>query len=212
MVEASHFRSVLRQDGLLAIVRGTDPDACVASVRVLAEAGIRLVEVSLTSTDALDIIARLAGSGLPLTLGAGTVLTEQDARRARDAGATFAVTPGAGPGVAEAARLGMPVLAGCLTPSEVIVADQAGHIVKLFPASVFGPAYLRALRDPLPHTDVVPVGGVDLDAARQYLAAGAAAVGVGSPLLGDAPRGGDLAALADRAARFRTAVDEARRP
>ncbi|MEU0156122.1 bifunctional 4-hydroxy-2-oxoglutarate aldolase/2-dehydro-3-deoxy-phosphogluconate aldolase [Micromonospora fulviviridis] len=202
---------MLRQDGLLAIVRGADPDACVASVRVLAEAGVHLVEVSLTSTGALDVISRLARSGLPLTLGAGTVLTEQDARDARDAGAVFAVTPGYGAGVDEAARLGMPVLAGCLTPTDVIAADQAGHIVKLFPASAVGPAYLRALRDPLPHTDVVPVGGVDLDAAREYLASGAAAVGVGSPLLGDAPHGGDLAALADRAVRFRAAVDEARR-
>jgi 2-dehydro-3-deoxyphosphogluconate aldolase/(4S)-4-hydroxy-2-oxoglutarate aldolase len=212
MVSVEHFRSVLRQDRLLAIIRGTDPDACVASAQVLAEAGIRLVEVSLTTTDAFDVISRLAGSDLEITLGAGTLLTEQDARGARDAGATFAVTPGAGPGVTAAARLGMPVLAGCLTPSEVIAADQAGHIVKLFPASVSGPAYLRALRDPLPHTDIVPVGGVDLDAAREYLSIGAVAVGVGSPLLGDAPHGGDLAALADRAARFRAVVDGVRRP
>jgi 2-dehydro-3-deoxyphosphogluconate aldolase/(4S)-4-hydroxy-2-oxoglutarate aldolase len=212
MVEMENFRSLLRQDGLLAIVRGTDPDACVASVRVLADAGIRLVEVSLTSTDAIDVIARLAGADLGITLGVGTVLTVADVRRARDAGARFAVTPGSSPGVAEAARLGMPVLAGCLTPSEVIAADQAGHIAKLFPASAFGPSYLRALRDPLPHTDVVPVGGVDLEAAREYLSCGAIAVGIGSPLLGDAPRGGDLTALAGRASRFRTAVDEARRP
>jgi 2-dehydro-3-deoxyphosphogluconate aldolase/(4S)-4-hydroxy-2-oxoglutarate aldolase len=212
MVSVEQLRTELREERLLAIVRGSDPEACVASVRVLAEAGIRLVEVSLTTTDALDVIRRLASSDLNVTLGVGTVLTEEAARRARDAGATFAVTPGAGPGVAEAARLGMPVLAGCLTPSEVIAADRAGHIVKLFPASAFGPAYLRALRDPLPHTDIVPVGGVDLEAARQYLSMGAIAVGVGSPLLGDAPHGGDLTALADRARQFRDVVDGARRP
>ncbi|GLY73979.1 bifunctional 4-hydroxy-2-oxoglutarate aldolase/2-dehydro-3-deoxy-phosphogluconate aldolase [Actinoallomurus iriomotensis] len=212
MVATDDLRSLLRSDGLLAIVRGTDPDACVASVEVLADAGIRLVEVSLTSTDAAKIITRLAAADLGITLGAGTVLTAADARRVQDAGATFVVTPGSGPGVDEAARLGMPVLAGCLTPTEVIAADQAGHIVKLFPASAFGPSYLRALRDPLPHTDVVPVGGVDLDAAREYLACGAIAVGAASPLLGDAPRGGDLTALAARASAFRAAVDEARRP
>ncbi|GAA0349986.1 bifunctional 4-hydroxy-2-oxoglutarate aldolase/2-dehydro-3-deoxy-phosphogluconate aldolase [Actinoallomurus spadix] len=210
MVATDEFRSLLRRDGLLAIVRGTDPDACVASVRVLADAGVRLIEVSLTSTDAVRIIERLAAEEPGITLGAGTVLTAADARRVQDAGAAFVVTPGAAPGVTEAARLGMPVLAGCLTPSEAIAADQAGHIVKLFPASAFGPSYLRALRDPLPHTDVVPVGGVDLETAREYLSCGAIAVGAGSPLLGDAPRGGDLTALAARAARFRAAVDEAR--
>jgi 2-dehydro-3-deoxyphosphogluconate aldolase / (4S)-4-hydroxy-2-oxoglutarate aldolase len=123
------------------------------------------------------------------------------------AGAGFLLTPAAGSGADAAHDAGVPVLAGALSPSEVWAAHEAGAAaVKLFPASLGGPAYLRALRDPFPDVPLVPVGGVDTGAAVAYLAAGAVAVGVGSPLLGDAVTGGDLGALAERVARFREAV------
>jgi 2-dehydro-3-deoxyphosphogluconate aldolase/(4S)-4-hydroxy-2-oxoglutarate aldolase len=94
-------------------------------------------------------------------------------------------------------------VAGALTPTEVVGVLAAGAVaVKLFPASVGGIQYLRALRDPFPATPFVPVGGVDEDAARGYLAAGAVAVGVGSPLLGDAGSGGSIAGLRERARRY----------
>jgi 2-dehydro-3-deoxyphosphogluconate aldolase/(4S)-4-hydroxy-2-oxoglutarate aldolase len=193
---------------LLAIVRGPDPEAALAAVLVLAESGIALIEVSLTGADALGTIRRArAALGPGFGLGAGTVLTAEDARAAADAGAAFLVTPALAPSLGEAARLGLPVLAGALTPTEVVQAQAAGATaVKLFPASLGGPQYLAALRDPFPHTPFVPVGGVDADGAREYLRRGAAAVGVGSPLLGDAVHGGDLDALRERAAAFRTAA------
>jgi 2-dehydro-3-deoxyphosphogluconate aldolase/(4S)-4-hydroxy-2-oxoglutarate aldolase len=196
----------LRTHRLLAIVRGLDPQAALDSVLTLADSGVNLIEVSLTSAETLDTIRRArAALGPSFALGAGTVLTETDARQAADAGATFLVTPAIAPSLAEAARLALPVLAGALTPSEVVQAGLAGAAaVKLFPASIGGPAYLRALRDPFPQTAFVPVGGVDAPLAQQYLQAGAVAVGVGSPLLGDAVRGGDLAALRERAAAFLT--------
>ncbi|MBM0224660.1 MULTISPECIES: bifunctional 4-hydroxy-2-oxoglutarate aldolase/2-dehydro-3-deoxy-phosphogluconate aldolase [Micromonospora] len=199
----------LRTHRLLAIVRGPDPAAALASVLTLADAGIALIEVSLTGAGALDTIRRArAALGADARLGAGTVLSAEDAQRAADAGATFLVTPALAPSIAEAGRLGLPVLAGALTPSEVVQADASGAAaVKLFPAaSLGGPAYLGALRDPFPRTAFVPVGGVDADSARAYLDRGATAVGVGSPLLGDAVRGGDLGALRDRAAAFRAGV------
>ncbi|GAA0898271.1 bifunctional 4-hydroxy-2-oxoglutarate aldolase/2-dehydro-3-deoxy-phosphogluconate aldolase [Virgisporangium aurantiacum] len=194
----------LRTRRLLAIVRGTDPRAALDSVLTLADSGVGLIEVSLTSAGALDTIRRArAALGPDFALGAGTVLTETDAHRAADAGATFLVTPAIAPSLAEAARLALPVLAGALTPTEVVQAGLAGAAaVKLFPASVGGPAYLRALRDPFPETAFVPVGGVDALLAPQFLSAGAVAVGVGSPLLGDAAHGGDLAGLRERAAAF----------
>ncbi|MEU5911376.1 bifunctional 4-hydroxy-2-oxoglutarate aldolase/2-dehydro-3-deoxy-phosphogluconate aldolase [Micromonospora sp. NPDC047527] len=215
----------LRTHRLLAIVRGPDPAAALASVLTLAESGVALVEVSLTSADALGIIrsARVA-LGPDFALGAGTVLTVEDARAAADAGAGFLVTPALAPSVTEAGRLGLPVLAGALTPTEagrlglpvlagaltpteVVQAASAGATaVKLFPASLGGPGYLGALRDPFPDTAFVPVGGVDADSVRGYLDRGAVAVGVGSPLLGDAVRGGDLAALRERAATFLAVV------
>ena len=201
--------TLLRERRLLAIVRGGDRDAALRTVLTLARGGVRLIEVSLTSARALDVIAAArAELGPEAILGAGTVITPRDARDARDAGACFAVTPGWSDGALEALAMGMPVIAGALTPSEVIAAHEAGaDAVKLFPASALGgPGYLRALRAPFPDVPFVPVGGVDADSGRRYLDCGAIAIGVGSPLIGDAADGGDLAALRDRIRAFTEAV------
>jgi 2-dehydro-3-deoxyphosphogluconate aldolase/(4S)-4-hydroxy-2-oxoglutarate aldolase len=208
-MDSDTFRELLRTNRMLAIVRGRDPDAALRCVQVLADHGIPLVEVSLTGTDALRVIERAAGHDV--VLGAGTVRTADDARRAQSAGATFIVTPAATPGAVAAAGSGLPVLCGCLTPTEIVDAHDRGFLPKLFPAETVGPAYLRALRAPLPDIGVVPVGGVDVAATVDFLAAGALAVGVGSPLIGDAAHGGDLTGLAARARAFRRAVDGAAR-
>ena len=199
------FGTALRDERLVAIIRGTDAEASFRTVMALAEEGVPLVEISLSGSDALAVIERArAALGEAAWLGAGTVLTAEDARRAADAGANLMVTPGLGAGLEEAARRGLPTLAGVMTPSEVIAANALGvSALKLFPASVGGPAYLQALRAPFPDLPFVPVGGVDATAARAYFAAGAVAVGVGSPLIGDAADGGDLAALRKRAAEFK---------
>ena len=202
-VHAHDLLDLLGARRLLAIVRGDDPAAALRSIAVLAEEGVTLMEVSLSGADALSVIRQAASAlGDGVHLGAGTVLTARDAVAARDAGATFVCTPGLGEGVDEALRLGLPVLAGAMTPSEVIAATARGAAaVKLFPASAGGPSYLRALRDPFPAVPFVPVGGVGLDSVPAYLEAGAVAVGLGSPLLGDAPHGGDLDDLRRRVRR-----------
>ncbi|MGW6707869.1 bifunctional 4-hydroxy-2-oxoglutarate aldolase/2-dehydro-3-deoxy-phosphogluconate aldolase [Streptomyces sp. NPDC054956] len=199
------FGAALRQERLVAIVRGKDAEASFRTVMTLVEEGVPLVEVSLSGTDALDVIGRARKElGDEAWLGAGTVLTAEDAQRAAGAGANLMVTPGLGAGVDESVRQGLPVLAGVITPSEVLAADAAGAAaLKLFPGSVGGPAYLRALRAPFPDLPFVPVGGVDAAAAAEYLSSGAVAVGVGSPLIGDAADGGDLDALRRRAAEFK---------
>jgi 2-dehydro-3-deoxyphosphogluconate aldolase/(4S)-4-hydroxy-2-oxoglutarate aldolase len=198
------FLEELRAARLIAIVRGADCAAALASTLALAEEGIGFIEVSLTTAGALDVIGRArAALGPDAWLGAGTVLTAADAEAAAGAGASFIVTPALGPGVDAAIARGLPVVAGALTPTEVVSAEAAGAAaVKLFPASTGGVRYLRALRDPFPATPFVPVGGVDEDAAREYLAAGAIAIGVGSPLLGDAARGGPQSGLRERARRY----------
>lgn len=198
----------LRRDRLLAIVRGRDRRATVEATLTLVNNGITLVEVSLTGTDALaalvEVVARVGGDA---RVGAGTVVTAEDADRAADCGVSFVVTPGYGPGVARSIERGVPVLVGALTPTEVIAAAPVAAAVKLFPASLGGVEHLRALLAPFPAVDFVPVGGIDADLAGEYLRAGATAVGVGSPLLGDAAAiGGDVMALARRAASFREAV------
>ncbi|MHB1594885.1 MAG: bifunctional 4-hydroxy-2-oxoglutarate aldolase/2-dehydro-3-deoxy-phosphogluconate aldolase [Streptosporangiaceae bacterium] len=198
----------LRSRRLLAIVRGADPDAALRSVLALAEEGVSLIEVSLTTRDALNVMSQArAELGAAADVGAGTVVTAQDARRAREAGARFVVTPAVVPGAHAATELGLPLLCGALSPTEVAAAaGQGATAVKLFPASLGGPAYLRALRDPFPAVPLVPVGGLDADTVREFLAAGATAVGVGGPLLGDAASGGSLAELRVRARRFLAAV------
>jgi 2-dehydro-3-deoxyphosphogluconate aldolase / (4S)-4-hydroxy-2-oxoglutarate aldolase len=189
---------------VVAIVRGRDAAASIQTCLALADAGIRLLEVSLTTDQALDVIEKVA-ERLPAdtVLGAGTVLTADDVRRVADAGARYIVTPALVPSLEAALAADMPVLAGAMTPSEVVAASRRGATaVKIFPASTLGPTYLRALRDPLPDVPLLAVGGVDAESAGTYLEAGAVGVGVGSPLCGDAPHGGDLSALRQRARAF----------
>jgi 2-dehydro-3-deoxyphosphogluconate aldolase / (4S)-4-hydroxy-2-oxoglutarate aldolase len=198
------FTDLLRQARLVAIVRGTSTEASLTTVLTLAAEGIKLIEVSLNTPGAASVITRARkATGDDTMIGAGTVLTADDAALVAEAGARFVVTPGLGPGVTATIQRDLPVIAGALTPSEIISATgQGAAAVKLFPASSGGPAYLRALRDPFPAVPFVPVGGIDEAAAAQYLAGGATAVGVGSPLVGDAASGGSAADLARRARRF----------
>ncbi|GGT15575.1 bifunctional 4-hydroxy-2-oxoglutarate aldolase/2-dehydro-3-deoxy-phosphogluconate aldolase [Streptomyces chromofuscus] len=206
------LRAALAAHRLVAIVRGSDPEAALRTVLTLAEEGVELIEVSLSGQDALSVIERAGAQlGPDRPLGAGTVLTADDARAAHRAGARFAVTPALGEAVGAAQALGLPVLAGVMTPTDILAARSLGAAaLKIFPAAqAGGPAYLKALRGPFPHEPFVPVGGVDEAAARAYLAAGATAVGVGSPLVGDAADGGSLTALRDRARAFLTVAQEA---
>jgi 2-dehydro-3-deoxyphosphogluconate aldolase/(4S)-4-hydroxy-2-oxoglutarate aldolase len=198
------FVAQLRSARLLAIVRGHEPDAVRASVLTLFEAGVRLVEVSLTSRSGLAVLAGLVPD-VPAgcLLGAGTVRTDDDVRHVLDAGVHFAVSPSVTDSVLVAVGAGLPIMAGVLTPTEIETALEFGaSVVKIFPASLGGPGYLAALRQPYPDVPMVPVGGVGSDAAAEYLAVGATAVGVGSPLLRDAADGGDLSALSVRAREF----------
>ncbi|WP_435281741.1 bifunctional 4-hydroxy-2-oxoglutarate aldolase/2-dehydro-3-deoxy-phosphogluconate aldolase [Streptomyces koelreuteriae] len=198
----------LRKHRLLAIVRGNEPGAALRTVRTLVEEGIEAVEVSLTTTDALAVIKQArAELGPDALIGAGTVRTVADAERAVDAGASYLVTPALVDGLGSSEVSDVPVLMGALTPSEIEAALARGADgIKLFPGSLGGPDYLRALRDPFPEVPFVPVGGVDASAARAYLDLGAVAVGVGSPLVGDAGNGGDLGRLRARAAEFRKVI------
>lgn len=193
---------------LLAIVRGSDREAALRTVLTLAKDGIAAIEVSLTTQDAPWVIDRARQElGPRYALGAGTVLTVEDAVCAAESGASYLVTPALGDDLSATPARDLPVVLGALTPTEVALAVQRkACAVKLFPASLGGPGYLRALRDPFPHVPFVPVGGVDVAAARAFLATGALAVGVGSPLVGDAASGGDLDALRSRIALWRDAL------
>lgn len=198
----------LAADRLLAIIRGTSAEAAIATAIALVEEGVRSLEVSLTSADALTVLSEVSQAlGDRVRLGAGTVLTPADVDAALDAGATYVVTPAVAKSVSTAVDRDVPVLCGALTPTEVLAALDAGaDAVKLFPVSTMGPRYVKDLRAPFPQTPFVPVGGVGADEATGFLADGAVAVGVASPLLGDAANGGDLDGLRRRAREFLQAV------
>ena len=195
--------ALLRTERIVAILRSDNTTHFSAAVHTLAEAGVCLIELALTTPGAPAALTALS-QRLPrgVHLGAGTVTSPELAQQAIDCGATFLVTPSCSPTVIEYARSrGIPILSGALTPTEVGTAWEAGATaVKLFPASIGGPAYCRALREPLPMIPLIPTGGVGAANAADYLAAGALALGVGRSLTGDATEGGSLAALAERAA------------
>lgn len=169
----------------------------------LADAGVQSVELTLTTPGTFDAFAELRAS-FDGDLGIGTVTSLDQLDRAIAVGADYVVTPITSTAlVARAVDAGIPIIPGGLTPTELFASWSAGaSAVKVFPAGQVGPGYLKDLRGPFPDIAVVPSGGVDADSAAAWLAAGAVAVSVGGPLLGDAFRGGDLGALRERAARF----------
>lgn len=213
----SPLLDVLGQDRLLAVLRGSDADALTTCASVLAANGLRAIEITLSSDAGLDALRRSAADrSLPdgVLLGAGTVLTRDQARAAIDAGARYLVTPGIAEEVlAEGVAQGVPVLCGALTPSEAMTAMRLGATaVKLFPISAVGGArYLRDLRAPFPAMPFVAIGGVALDDVADYLDAGALAVGVGSPLLREAAEDTGPTALEALAARARAYLAACRR-
>lgn len=208
-VDNDTLRDRIGTDRLIAILRGTDIDATVAAALTLIREGVTTLEVTLTLAEAEEAIAQIVADAPDRALvGAGTVLTAADVDRAVDAGAQFIVTPTLTASVEHAIGQGIGVLPGVYTPTEIQRGlDLGAAAVKLFPASALGPGFVRAVRDPFPDARIIPVGGVGIESIPDFLTAGAFGFGVGGPLVGDAASpGGDLEALADRAAAFRTAV------
>lgn len=181
---------------------------------VLIHAGMPLIEVTFTVPRAAEVIRQLRGTFPKLLIGAGTVLDQVAARNAIEAEATFLVSVAAPPKVIAAGhQAGIPVIPGAFTPSEIIAVLALGvEVVKLFPASVGGPGYLRALREPLPSLRAIPTGGVNAVNVHEWFAAGAVAVGVGSALIRDVATTGDYEGLRQRAVELMAAVQRARGP
>ena len=200
----------LLASGVVAIARRLTADSAPQVADALAAGGVLAFEITLNEPVdvALRAIESVARRSPDQAIGAGTVLSIDAGRRALDAGATFLVMPHTDPEiVAWAAARGVPTLPGAATPSEVLAAWRAGAAaVKVFPASVVGPAFVRECRGPFPDIPLVPSGGVTAEAAADFIRAGAVAVGVGSWLIGDAAPEG----LTARARRIVDLVARAR--
>ncbi len=172
--------------GVVAVIRLKDPARLRAVVDAMAEGGVRALEVTMTVPRAVDLIRELAPT-LPegFLLGAGTVTDPATARAVIDAGATFVVSPVFRPDVIAACHdRDVPAMPGCFSPTEILAAHDCGaDIVKVFPATMLGPQFIKDVRAPLPQLKLMPTGGVTLDNAGDWIRAGAVAVGVGSALL-----------------------------
>jgi 2-dehydro-3-deoxyphosphogluconate aldolase/(4S)-4-hydroxy-2-oxoglutarate aldolase len=192
----------LAQSGVVAILRGSTDRHLARVSRTLGEAGVTCLELTLTTPGAVDALARVrAELDRDVAVGMGSVIDGAQAAACLEAGAEFLVSPGVCAEVAlYAAEHGVACYPGAWTPTELLEAWRLGApAVKLFPAASGGPRHLKDVRAPLPHIPLVPTGGVALDQIADYVAAGAVAVGLGGPLVGDALDGGSLTALAERA-------------
>ena len=202
----------LEQTRLVAIMRRTDPTLACETVEALLAGGVRVVEVTFNSPGAVDMLRAIGSAfGSRVLLGAGTVLDQSQAEQALECGARFVVSPHTDPTlVSGLARRGVPCIPGGLSATEVLAAWRAGaSVVKLFPAGSVGVAFLKDLRGPLTHIPLLPTGGVNLDNAAEFVAAGAWGLGLGGALV-------DPRLVAERqfdalAARARAFAEVARR-
>lgn len=177
---------LIRHTGVIAILRASSSEQLIAAAEAVRAGGVRAIEVTMTTPGALRVIEEAAARfGDEVLFGAGTVLESETARAAILAGAAFLVTPTLSAGVIRLARrYATPIMPGCYTPTEMLAAWEAGaDMIKFFPASVGGPNMLKAILAPLPQLVVVPVGGVTLDNAAEFMRKGAAALGVGGELV-----------------------------
>lgn len=205
----------IQELGVVPVVRAASAAEALALVEAIRAGGIDVVELTMTVPGAVQVMAELDHRlGDAIVLGAGTVLDAETARACMLAGARFVVSPIVDePTITCCRTYGVPVLAGALSPTEVVRAWRAGAaMVKVFPCgAVGGPSYLKALRGPLPQIPLLPTGGVSLDTVGAFIEAGAAAVGAGGDLADVARiREGNAGAIADRARRYVEAVTRAR--
>jgi 2-dehydro-3-deoxyphosphogluconate aldolase/(4S)-4-hydroxy-2-oxoglutarate aldolase len=201
--------------GIVPVVRASSAEEARMAAEAVCEGGIPIVEITMTVPGAIEVIRELAKhSASGVLIGAGTVLNAEAARRCLDAGAQFLVSPGLNLQTVElAVREGKLIMAGALTPTEVMAAWEAGaDFVKIFPCGQVGGAkYIKALKGPFPQIPLVPTGGVNLTTAAEFIEAGVAALGIGGELVqADALKSKKPEIIAENARKFVAIVKQAR--
>ena len=213
-MKKSETLNIIREIGVIAIIRAKSSDQLMAAADAIKKGGVRAIEVTMTTPGALEVIAEAkAKYGSDVTFGAGTVLDPESGRAAILAGADFIVGPTLNLGLISLCnRYGIPVVPGCYTPTEILAGWEAGaDLIKLFPASVGGPDLIKAILAPLPQVQIIPVGGVDLNTAAEFIRKGAVALGVGSDLVNQKLLDtGDMDELTRRAAAYIEQVKKGR--
>lgn len=205
----------IEESGIIAVLRLDDISQFDNIVDALLNGGVNTLEITLTTPNALELIKSFAGKNRnDFYLGAGTVLTPDDAKNVVKAGAQFIVSPILDFGIIEFANKNdIAVLPGAYTPTEIYRAWQAGaDVVKVFPATSLGPKYFGDIRGPMPFLKLTPTGGVDVNNAADFIKAGASFLGAGTAMLDKTLiKNKDWAGLSALAAKFKSEVDRARK-
>ncbi|KAB2649570.1 MAG: bifunctional 4-hydroxy-2-oxoglutarate aldolase/2-dehydro-3-deoxy-phosphogluconate aldolase [Verrucomicrobiota bacterium] len=177
--------SKIKTEKVVALIRADSPDGLLDCAKALADGGLTSIELTMTTPGAIRMLEKATAELPHFLFGLGTVLDADTARAGILAGARFLVTPALRPDViATAKRYSVPVFCGALTPTEILSAWELGaDAVKVFPAEFFGPAYIKSIKAPFPHIDLVPTGGVTPDNVGEFLKAGATATAAGSSLV-----------------------------
>jgi 2-dehydro-3-deoxyphosphogluconate aldolase/(4S)-4-hydroxy-2-oxoglutarate aldolase len=195
----------IQAEKILALIRAESPESLLECSRALAAGGLSAIELTMTTPGAIDLVGEVTRQLPNILLGLGTVLDPETARAGIAAGAQFIVTPGVRPEVIKVCNeLGVPILSGAFTPTEVAAAaDLGADVIKIFPAEFFGPAYIKALRAVFPKLKLLPTGGVTPKTLPEFLKAGAFAAAAGSALLDPAAlKAKDWPAITARAREF----------
>jgi 2-dehydro-3-deoxyphosphogluconate aldolase/(4S)-4-hydroxy-2-oxoglutarate aldolase len=206
--------SGLLTPGVVAIIRADNSEQLIDASRALIDGGVSGIEVTMTTPNALRVISDVCREfGNKALVGVGTVLDVKTAEDALAAGAKYVITPVLKPEViAYCNNIGTPIFAGSYTPTEAQTAYELGaDFIKIFPADGLGPKYIQAIRGPLPHLNIVPTGGVDVNTAGEFIKAGCVGVAAGSTLVSkEILKNKDWAKLTDLAGQFIAAVAKAR--
>lgn len=213
---SEQVRKKIQEIGIVPVVRAASAAEAMLAVEAVCAGGIPIVEVTMTVPGAIEVIAELVKRAPSVLVGAGTVLNAATAQRCIDAGAEFIVSPGFNEKTVESVKRSQKfMMAGALTPTEVIAAWESGSdFVKIFPCGTVGGAkYIKALKGPLPQVPMIPTGGVNLETAADFIRAGAEALGVGSELISSqALKSGDTEAITQAAQQFLAIIREQRFP
>jgi len=205
-------KAQIAAERVVAVIRLSDPDKLIPVIEAIAKGGIRCIEITMTVPNAIELIRSVSAHvSDDICIGAGTVLDADTAHAVIDAGARFVVSPIMNPSViATCKERDVYCAPGCYTPTEIFSAYVLGaDVIKVFPATSLGPAYFKDLKGPFPYIQLMPTGGVSIDNAHEWIAAGAVAVGIGSDLLDkNAIEEGRYEVLTERAHRLAANVQK----
>lgn len=198
----------IKEQGVVAVIRAKDHEEALGYIDACIKGGVKAVELTYTIPNVVELIEKVVKQYEDALVGVGSVLNAKMAKDAIEAGAKYVVSPGFSEQVNDiCSELNTVYLPGCMTVTEAMAALEKGNkMIKLFPGEVFGPKYVKAIKAPIPHIEVMPTGGVSIDNIEEWFKMGVSCVGVGSSLLG----AGTLEDIENLAKEFKTKIEQIR--